>query len=85
MVWIFGGGFYYGSPSLSVFVNAYICVLLIIITNIFFLHLNVSFYFLLYDGRALAVTGNVVVVNINYRVGPFGCKSHLTFVNILLT
>ncbi|CAJ0585565.1 unnamed protein product, partial [Mesorhabditis spiculigera] len=27
---------------------------------------------ILYDGRALAVTGNVVVVNINYRVGPFG-------------
>lgn len=43
MVWIFGGGFWYGSPSLA-----------------------------LYDGRALALTGNVVVVNINYRVGPFG-------------
>lgn len=26
----------------------------------------------LYDGRALALTGNVVVVNINYRVGPLG-------------
>jgi carboxylesterase type B len=26
----------------------------------------------LYDGRALALTGNVIVVNINYRVGPFG-------------
>ncbi|VDK30843.1 unnamed protein product [Anisakis simplex] len=43
MVWLFGGGYYYGSPSL-----------------------------LLYDGKALALTGNVVVVNINYRVGPFG-------------
>nr|QWT69275.1 acetylcholinesterase 3 [Aphelenchoides besseyi] len=43
MLWVFGGGFYYGSPSLA-----------------------------LYDGRALALKGNVIVVNINYRVGPFG-------------
>ncbi|MFH4981757.1 hypothetical protein AB6A40_008466 [Gnathostoma spinigerum] len=43
MVWLFGGGYYYGSPSL-----------------------------ILYDGRALALQANVVVVNINYRVGPFG-------------
>lgn len=43
MVWLFGGGFWYGSPSLS-----------------------------LYDGRALAIQGNVVVVNVNYRVGAFG-------------
>lgn len=43
MVWLYGGGFYSGSPSL-----------------------------ILYDGKALALTGNVVVVNINYRVGPFG-------------
>uniref|UniRef100_A0A915D504 Carboxylic ester hydrolase n=1 Tax=Ditylenchus dipsaci TaxID=166011 RepID=A0A915D504_9BILA len=26
----------------------------------------------LYDGKALAVTANVIVVNINYRLGPFG-------------
>ena len=26
----------------------------------------------LYDGRALAALGNVVVINVNYRVGPFG-------------
>lgn len=43
MVWLFGGGFWYGSPSLG-----------------------------LYDGKALAIQGNVVVVNINYRVGAFG-------------
>ncbi|VDM07242.1 unnamed protein product [Wuchereria bancrofti] len=43
MVWLFGGGYYSGSPSL-----------------------------ILYDGKAMAVTSNVVVVNINYRLGPFG-------------
>ncbi|VDM27104.1 unnamed protein product, partial [Toxocara canis] len=43
MVWLFGGGYYYGSPSL-----------------------------ILYDGKALALTADVVVVNINYRVGPLG-------------
>uniref|UniRef100_A0A914ZLM9 Carboxylic ester hydrolase n=1 Tax=Parascaris univalens TaxID=6257 RepID=A0A914ZLM9_PARUN len=43
MVWLFGGGYYYGSPSL-----------------------------ILYDGKALALTANVIVININYRVGPFG-------------
>uniref|UniRef100_A0AC35TLI0 Carboxylic ester hydrolase n=1 Tax=Rhabditophanes sp. KR3021 TaxID=114890 RepID=A0AC35TLI0_9BILA len=43
MVWLFGGGFHSGSPSL-----------------------------ILYDGKTLALQGNVVVININYRVGPFG-------------
>uniref|UniRef100_A0A0R3RWZ5 Acetylcholinesterase n=1 Tax=Elaeophora elaphi TaxID=1147741 RepID=A0A0R3RWZ5_9BILA len=43
MVWLFGGGYYSGSPSL-----------------------------ILYDGKAMAITSNVVVVNINYRLGPFG-------------
>ncbi|KAL1241866.1 Acetylcholinesterase [Trichinella pseudospiralis] len=43
LVWLYGGGFWYGSPSLE-----------------------------LYDGRAFASEGNVIIVNLNYRMGVFG-------------
>ena len=34
--------------------------------------LSVSPSLILYDGKGLALTANVIVVNINYRLGPFG-------------
>ncbi|KAK3096285.1 hypothetical protein FSP39_025325 [Pinctada imbricata] len=43
MIWIFGGGFVYGTPTLD-----------------------------LYDGKLLAAQRGVIVVSINYRVGPLG-------------
>lgn len=43
LVWIFGGGFIYGTSTLS-----------------------------LYDGTYLAAYRDVIIVSINYRVGPFG-------------
>ncbi|VUZ45160.1 unnamed protein product, partial [Hymenolepis diminuta] len=51
MIWIFGGGYFSGTPNLDV-----------------------------YDGRFLVAMEDVVVVSMNYRLGPFGflyLKSHV--------
>nr|CDS26690.1 acetylcholinesterase [Hymenolepis microstoma] len=51
MVWIYGGGYFSGTPNLDI-----------------------------YDGRFLVAMEDVVVVSMNYRLGPFGflyLKSHV--------
>ena len=77
MVWLFGGGFWYGSPSLDLY-DGRVCFFpsnfscSVFLSNFLFSKKNQSLTSDSVYLQALAATGNVIVVNINYRLGPYG-------------